>query len=102
MAEELGPIEIECDAPSYAVVKACVGLGFITPQDVRWQRIDRHSVAVKPIGFFGWRKSKPPRCHCGEEVPMLHSYTFTFLSGSQVCYFVSQCRRCRTVFWDRE
>ena len=32
-----GPVEIECDAPPYAVVQACACLGFRNPLDVRWR-----------------------------------------------------------------
>jgi hypothetical protein len=35
----LGPMDIECEAPPYSVVKACQGLRFQSPLDVRWCRI---------------------------------------------------------------
>jgi len=33
------PIDIECDAPSYAFVEACEKVGFRSPLDVRWCRM---------------------------------------------------------------
>ena len=39
MANPLGPIEIDCDAPPYAIVRACQRIGIRTPEDVRWARL---------------------------------------------------------------
>lgn len=101
MAKDLGPIEILCDAPPYPVVKACAGLGFREPQDVRWARLDRRRLR-RPAGLFPWLRPAAPRCACGQPLPALESYTFTFVSGSQARYHLGQCRRCRTIYWDRE
>ena len=101
MSNNLGPIEIDCDAPPYAVVQACEGLGFSRPQDVRWRRLDRHLFG-RPAGFFPWLRGTDPPCSCGQPVPSLEGYTFTFLSGRQAEYFLAQCRRCATVFWDKD
>jgi hypothetical protein len=30
----------------------------------------------------------------------MESYTFTFASGSQSAYYLAQCERCRTIYWD--
>lgn len=38
MISRLGTPEIFCDAPPYAVVRACETLGFQSPLDVRWCR----------------------------------------------------------------
>ena len=60
MAENLGPIDVLCDAPPYPVVKACAGLGFTRPQDVRWCRIDRSKLR-RPAGLF-WLRPSAPAC----------------------------------------
>jgi hypothetical protein len=36
MSNQLGPIDVCCDAPPYPIVKACAQLGFLMPEDVRW------------------------------------------------------------------
>ena len=48
MNGHLGPVEVECDAPPYAVVQACAYLGFDRPLDVRW----RPARELTPAG--GW------------------------------------------------
>ncbi len=101
MPDDLGPIDILCDAPPYPVVKACAGLGFEEPQDVRWSRLDRRR-PPRPAGLFPWLRSAAPRCTCGQPLPALESYTFTFTSGSQAQYYLGQCPRCRTIYWDRD
>jgi hypothetical protein len=101
MAKELGPIDLECDAPPYPVVRACVGLGFHTPQDVRWQRHDRRR-PKRPVGLFPWLRGGKAACPCGRPVAELESYTFTFVSGSKSEYYLAQCRRCHTIFWDED
>jgi len=105
--EPLGPIEIVCDAPAYAVVKACGNLGFRLPPDVRWCRADRRQLQKKPARppLVPWGRSNvsiKKKCSCGEEMPALESYTFTFTSGKQARYFLGQCPRCSTIYWDQE
>ena len=89
MSSELGPIDIQCDAPSYPVVRACERLGLRNPQDVRWCRVNRYALP-------GGRSA----CTCGELLPLLESYTFTFVTGKQAAYFLAQCDHCHTIFWD--
>lgn len=101
MSGEFGPLDIVCDAPPYPVVRACAGLGFRAPQDVRWRRVDRRELA-RPGGLFNWGRPRAPACACGQAMPPLESYTFTFVSGSQSRYFLAQCPRCRTIFWDKD
>jgi len=101
MPGELGPIDIVCDAPPYAVVKACVGLGLLRPQDVRWVRIDRRLTMRQP-GFFPWLRTTSPPCTCGHSLPAMESYTFTFASGAQSKYYLGQCPRCRAIYWDQD
>jgi hypothetical protein len=100
MSSDLGPIEIVCDAPPYPVVRACAGLGFHGAQDVRWRRLDRRRLK-RPTGLFPWLRGSKPACTCGQPLPALESYTFTFVSGSKAEYFLAQCARCRTIFWDQ-
>jgi hypothetical protein len=90
MSSELGPIDIVCDAPPYPVVRACQRLGLRAPQDVRWCRVNRYAAG-----------SARGSCTCGHAAPRLESYTFTFVSGSQASYYLAQCPRCRTIFWDK-
>src|SRR5262245_5206835 len=100
MSENLGPIEVLCDAPPYPVVKSCANLGFVRPQDVRWSRLDRRSLR-RPAGLF-WLRPAAARCTCGEALPAMEGYVFTFVSGSQARYHLCQCKRCRAIYWDKE
>jgi hypothetical protein len=101
MSSELGPIEILCDAPPYSVVRACQRLGFTTPQDVRWCRVSRLAGSTAN-GILAWISGTGKvTCSCGRSMPRLESYTFTFVSGSQAQYYLGQCARCRTIFWDK-
>ena len=99
MSGELGPIDIRCDAPPYPVVKACERLGFRNPRDVRWCRVNRQTIE-KPRGLIPWLSAGRAPCACGQPLPGLESYTFTFASGKQTRYYLGQCRRCQTIFWD--
>lgn len=99
MSGEFGPLEIVCDAPPYPVVKACAGLGFDAPLDVRWCRVDRRQT-TRTGGFFPWFRGQTLLCVCGRAMPELESYTFTFAAGTQAEYYLGQCRGCRTIFWD--
>jgi hypothetical protein len=101
MSGNLGPIDIQCDAPPYPVVKACVSLGFHEPEDVRWCRIERRRLR-RPSSLFPWLRAAIPMCVCGQPLPKLESYTFTFVSGSQLEYHLGQCSRCRTIYWDKD
>jgi hypothetical protein len=49
--------------------------------------------------FLGSRGSRT-HCSCGKGLPALEKCTFTFITGREVSYFIGQCHRCRTVFWD--
>jgi hypothetical protein len=101
MPDQLGPLEIDCDAPPYTIVQASAAVGIRMPEDVRWCRLrhflDRHA---------GWRKvlglSRPAAesCTCGQALPKLVRYLFTLNTGEEMSYLLGQCRRCRSVFWD--
>jgi hypothetical protein len=110
MFSRLGPIDNTCDAPLYSVVKASEKLGFKSPLDVRWSWRD-HALARQPetrgvLGFhpllwlFGGRQAHKPTCACGQPLPELEDYTFTFASDRQAHYLLGQCPICRTMFWE--
>jgi hypothetical protein len=110
MFSRIKQLDICCDAPPYGVVRACKGCGFHSPLDVRWCRMS-HFVAGERqrkgnIGirlwqwFFGRTKPKPITCSCGQPLPELKEYGFTYSSKAVGDYLMGQCRRCRTVFWD--
>jgi hypothetical protein len=101
MSKDLGPIDVQCDAPPYPVVKACAALGFHAPQDVRWCHFDRRATTRRAT-LFPWLRPAAPRCTCGQPLPALESYTFTFVSGNRAQYMLGQCRRCWTIYWDKE
>jgi hypothetical protein len=109
MSEHFGPIEICCDAPAYAVVRSCRLLGFHAPEDVRWCRLHRHvprPAGPHPAGLFGLLKAAVRAlgpgegCSCGAPLPALRGVRMTFNTGETVSYFLGQCDRCHTIFWD--
>jgi hypothetical protein len=92
MARQLGPIEIVCDAPPYTVVKASKNIGITTPEDVRWIHLS---------GFFKSEATPATNCSCGESLPELRRVIFAFGPEGQMKFVrLSQCCRCRTVYWD--
>ena len=104
----LGPMDIECDAPLYCVVKACGQLGFQSPLDVRWCRMSRFRGGQRepdrgfhPLRWlFGGGPSPKRTCTCGQPLPLMECYTCTFESAKECHYLLGQCRRCRTMFWE--
>lgn len=112
MAIQLGPIEIRCDAPPYAIVRACGEVGIQSPEDVAWHRLPNYLSAQKPLPslfqvetwriFLGMDADGQPRCRCGEPLPALERYTFLLSNGNQFHYLLGQCSRCRSVYWDQE
>jgi hypothetical protein len=85
MAGRLGPIQIDCDAPPYAVVQACERLGFESPSDVRWCRMSHLlNGRVQPGGALAlpfwkrlFRRHRPEEraCACGRPLPALAKYS---------------------------
>ena len=103
MSGRLGPIEICCDAPPYAIVQACRRIGLQRPEDVRWLRMSEprsHKGAPWKLQTFLWRTDNRLCCPCGERLPELALVMFTFNTGEEASYFLGQCARCHTVFWD--
>jgi hypothetical protein len=94
------------EAPPYSVVQACQGLGFQTPLDVRWYRLSRFPGVRDGLrGLLPWKlffgKNQPrPTCSCGQPLPVLEKYAFTFRTHKVKNYLLGQCPRCRTVFWE--
>ena len=105
MASQLGPIEICCDAPPYLIVQACERLRFLSPLDVRWCRMSNFlndlSASLR-IWNFLFIKNQPEKrtCSCGEPLPVLEDYAFTFACGKVLNYALGQCPKCRTIFWE--
>src|SRR5436309_14128025 len=105
MASQLGPIDICCDAPSYLIVQACERLNFKTPLDVRWSRLS-HFLTEGTSGLRLWHflfvknPADKKLCYCGEPLPLLEDYAFTFACGKVLNYGLAQCPKCRTVFWE--
>jgi hypothetical protein len=111
MFSRLGPVEIECDCPPYAVVQASQRIGLRTPEDVRWCRLGhflrepptwRELFSLEGIkGVLGMRdRRKAKTCVCGQPLPCLARYAFTYNTGVEESYLLGQCGRCRTVFWE--
>jgi len=102
--------DICCDAPPYAVVRACEDCGFLSPLDVRWCHTSRflngegHSKGTFVLRLWHWLcgRGRPEgyNCTCGHPLPDLKEYVFSSLSEKVAGYFLGQCCRCRTIFWD--
>lgn len=110
MATQLGSVGIYCDAPTYEIVRATERLGFHSPLDVGWRHLRRYSAdCTRRAGWFwlaNWKRllglgpTEPTACRCGRAIPHLERCTFAFTSGREEAFFLGQCRRCRTIFWD--
>jgi len=103
-------LDIECDAPSYGIVRACHKVGFLAPEDVRWcSKSNARQAPLKQRGgllvqaFKAVFRSTAPRragCICRYQLPKLDKYTFTFANGREQQLLLGQCRRCLTIFWN--
>ncbi|GIW83027.1 MAG: hypothetical protein KatS3mg105_4834 [Gemmatales bacterium] len=108
MSSRLGPIEIDCDAPPYAIVRACHMVGVRSAEDVRWWRLSEYlrqqirwrDILRHPLKALKRVARGPGRCGCGEKLPSLEKCTFTRISGNKATYLIGQCPNCRTVYWD--
>lgn len=110
MSNQLGPVQITCDAPPYLVVQACESLGFHTPLDVGWWRLSHflaeHREQRGVLGRAPWKwffspgVSRENACSCGEPLPLLEAYSFIFVSHTVAEYHLGQCSRCHTIFWE--
>jgi hypothetical protein len=108
---DLRPIQIECDAPPYEIVQASGQVGIRSPEDVRWCR--RPSPARNTAA--GWRavtgriwnllfafgiSDSEETCLCGNHLPERFPVLFRWPSRGDSCCTLTQCGRCRTVFWE--
>jgi hypothetical protein len=110
MFSRLGPLEVNCDAPPYNIVRACHMIGFRSPEDVRWSRLSRFAGTAPGQGeelkhsswraLLGMTQPGNGRCVCGQPLPVLEKYTFTLISGNQTSYFLGQCIRCFSIYWE--
>ena len=103
MASQLGPIEFDCDAPPYVIVKACHMVDIQSPEDVGWRRLGRYLRAPSSGGGLSLHdpgRAARRQCVCGRALPDLVRCTFTLLSGREETYFLGQCARCHTVYWE--
>ena len=110
MPDQVGPIGINCDAPSYGIVRACAELGYETPLDVRWLHLDgaadrgpaKNFLAVRAwMPALGLHRKTERTCSCGHTLPTLERCTFILRAGIQVDYLLGQCCRCKTMFWQQ-
>jgi hypothetical protein len=109
MSSGLWPIEINCDAPPYAVVRSCAKIGFCSPLDVRWCRlsrlIDEHSGGQPALwqqpwmALLGLGQPWSPCCPCGHELPCPMRVEFTS-RRKDAEYLLVQCPKCLTMCWD--
>jgi hypothetical protein len=108
---QLWPIAIECDAPSYDIVKASGQVGMRTPEDVRWCRkpSPARNTAIGWQALAGriWRllfafglPDAEEVCLCGRPLPERRPVLFRSLSRGEARYALAQCGQCRTIFWD--
>jgi hypothetical protein len=108
MSTRLGPVEIECDAPPYAVVEACAYLGFRRPLDVRWRPARELREAAEAgdrgLGRRLWSallgRGRRPACPCGQGLAPLGRYVLLLPWGAELDYLLGQCPRCATMFWE--
>jgi len=111
MDHSLQPFEMDCDAPTYAVVKVCRELGLVMPEDVRW--LGARAVLAargKPSAkfiFYHWNDcllgtNDVVVCSCGGPLPFLKCYQFTLADGREIVYGFGQCHRCLTIYWAKE
>ncbi len=110
MFSHMEPIDIECDAPSYAFAEACGKLGYQSPLDVPWCRISHFlgNQCEAGVGFhlLGWLFSgsqhRMTTCTCGQPLPIMESCIAIYETGEDGHYLLGQCSRCRKMFWEEE
>lgn len=113
MSIQLGRINICCDAPPYAIVQATRLIGILTPEDVRWCRLSHYlhrSAGWRELvsrrwwqrTLASWWGREEKTCSCGQPLPKLERYTFTYVESEENTYQIGQCPRCYTVFWEED
>jgi hypothetical protein len=108
--QQLGPIDVCCDAPPYPVVQACSQIGFDSPEDYRWRRMSQHrgaNAAMRHIAkfapwnvFLAGNALQTGMCNCGQLLPAMACFIFTLDTGQEISYSLGQCSRCHTVYWE--
>jgi hypothetical protein len=111
MARELQPLEIICDAPPYSIVKACRHIGLESPEDVRWchalHYIELHGYRPAVRNRSGWNEllallgPQSMKCSCGGKVPPLSDFHVLSGNADSGLYHFGQCRRCKTIYWEK-
>ena len=86
MSQHLGEFEVHCDAPPYAIVRACARVGVQAPEDVRWCRVShflsRHLAWQDLLSSGAWKailgigRTEEGTCTCGQKLPALERCTF--------------------------
>jgi hypothetical protein len=70
----------------------------------RFLKGEGHRKAIFALRLWHWLlglgRPKERTCTCGQPLPDLKKYGFSFLSEKVGDYLLGQCRRCRTIFWD--
>jgi hypothetical protein len=46
------------------------------------------------------RTRKAMTCSCGQDLPNLERYLFTYADSHQEAYLLAQCSHCDTIFWE--
>ena len=108
--QQLGPIDVCCDAPPYPIVQASSQIGIQSPEDNRWCRLSQHggsNAAFRQLAriapwniFLASSGLNGGLCNCGQVLPRLAHYIFTLDTGQEVCYALGQCSRCHAVYWE--
>jgi hypothetical protein len=110
VSSQLDLLEVTCDSPSYEIVRACETIGFWSPLDVRWCRMN--GITRKRTGWWQrlwhhpWQTLRSlgqvnqPRCSCGYPLSHLRTFEIHFRGEGEADYLLAQCPWCRTMFWD--
>lgn len=111
MAAPLGPLEVTCDAPPYAIVCACRMIGLQRPEDVVWRRLTHfvHGRGIETTAgsrflwsdFLMQLAAARVSCSCRAALPIFNRYDFTFSDGTVSSFLIGQCGRCHAVYWEK-
>jgi hypothetical protein len=110
ISDDLSKLELDCDAPAYGVVRHCQDVGFLSPLDVRWRRLEQASPTI--MGWRRWlllafwkrwsrRAATGPTCACGTPLPAMRRFRYLDLEGVATDYLLGQCPHCRTMLWNQ-
>jgi hypothetical protein len=60
------------------------------------------SGGIPRLWNFLFIKNLPEKttCHCGQPLPVMEDYAFTFACGKVLNYSLAQCPKCSTIFWE--